>query len=56
MTIEAFENIAKPPIVGNYHLPPLTVKDVIFAAYRVRQNYGISCPKETARLLGEIKK
>jgi len=55
MTVEEAENICRPPIVGDYSLPPLTVEDVIFAAHRVKQKYGISCPKETAKLLNEIK-
>ncbi len=54
MTIEEFDNIASPPIEGEYQLPSLTVKDVMFAAYRVKQNYGINCQRETSRLLKEI--
>ncbi len=52
MTIAEFENAVRPPIVGNYPAPVLTTEDIMSAAYRLKQKYGIRCIKGVRELLG----
>ena len=45
MNIAEFKNAIRPPIAGDCPTPVLTTEDILLAAYRLKQKYGISCIK-----------